>query len=43
MSNALTHLDDQGRANIVDVRDKAATRREATAQAWCRCARKPCK
>ena len=34
MSHTLTHLDDQGRANMVDVSDKAATRREATAQAW---------
>jgi len=34
MSNTLTHLDHQGRANMVDVSDKAATRREATAQAW---------
>jgi len=34
MINTLTHLDDQGRANMVDVSDKAATRREATAQAW---------
>ncbi|WP_300725800.1 cyclic pyranopterin monophosphate synthase MoaC [Pseudomonas sp.] len=29
----LTHLDSQGRANMVDVTDKAVTSREATAQA----------
>jgi len=32
----LTHLDSQGRANMVDVSDKALTRREAQAQAWVR-------
>lgn len=29
----LTHLDEQGHANMVDVSEKAVTRREATAQA----------
>lgn len=29
----LTHLDSQGRANMVDVTDKAVTAREAVAQA----------
>ena len=29
----LTHLDSQGRANMVDVTDKAVTSREAVAQA----------
>jgi len=32
----LTHLDEQGRANMVDVTDKANTQREATAEAWVR-------
>ena len=32
----LTHLDSQGRAHMVDVTDKAATFREATAEAWVR-------
>ncbi|MCU1715757.1 cyclic pyranopterin monophosphate synthase MoaC [Pseudomonas sp. 5P_3.1_Bac2] len=32
----LTHLDSQGRANMVDVSDKAQTVREAAAQAWVR-------
>ncbi|WP_093412071.1 MULTISPECIES: cyclic pyranopterin monophosphate synthase MoaC [unclassified Pseudomonas] len=32
----LTHLDSQGRANMVDVTDKATTSREATAQALVR-------
>ncbi len=31
MSERLTHLDDQGRARMVDVGDKAATKREAVA------------
>jgi len=31
MADALTHLDDQGRARMVDVSDKAATAREAVA------------
>ena len=30
----LTHLDKHGRANMVDVTDKANTQREATAEAW---------
>jgi cyclic pyranopterin phosphate synthase len=34
--NSLTHLDAAGRANMVDVTDKAATTREAQAQAWVR-------
>ncbi|WP_279637345.1 cyclic pyranopterin monophosphate synthase MoaC, partial [Pseudomonas aeruginosa] len=29
----LTHLDSQGRANMVDVTEKAVTSREATAEA----------
>jgi cyclic pyranopterin phosphate synthase len=33
MSDDLTHLDDQGRARMVDVGDKAETRRIATAEA----------
>lgn len=32
----LTHLDEHGRANMVDVTDKANTQREATAEAWVR-------
>ncbi|PTS85635.1 cyclic pyranopterin monophosphate synthase MoaC [Pseudomonas sp. HMWF032] len=32
----LTHLDSQGRANMVDVSDKAQTVREAVAEAWVR-------
>ncbi|MCG6575355.1 cyclic pyranopterin monophosphate synthase MoaC [Pseudomonas sp. AF32] len=32
----LTHLDSQGRANMVDVTDKAVTFREATAEAFVR-------
>ncbi len=32
----LTHLDEQGRANMVDVTDKANTQREASAEAWVR-------
>jgi len=32
----LTHLDSQGRANMVDVTDKAVTHREAVAQAFIR-------
>jgi cyclic pyranopterin phosphate synthase len=32
----LTHLDRQGRANMVDVSEKAPTQREAQAQAWVR-------
>ncbi len=32
----LTHLDAQGRANMVDVTDKAITAREAAAEAWVR-------
>nr|WP_268949302.1 cyclic pyranopterin monophosphate synthase MoaC [Pseudomonas tremae] len=36
-SNAvLTHLDSQGRANMVDVTDKAVTSREAVAEAYVR-------
>ncbi|WP_166363609.1 cyclic pyranopterin monophosphate synthase MoaC [Pseudomonas akapageensis] len=35
-SDSLTHLDCQGRAHMVDVSDKAFTRREAQAQAWVR-------
>ncbi|MGO2452612.1 cyclic pyranopterin monophosphate synthase MoaC [Pseudomonas taetrolens] len=34
--HTLTHLDAAGRANMVDVTDKAATTREAQAQAWVR-------
>ncbi len=34
--NELTHLDDQGRASMVDVTCKAATEREAQARAWVR-------
>ncbi|MDD1018321.1 cyclic pyranopterin monophosphate synthase MoaC [Pseudomonas protegens] len=34
--NELTHLDAQGRASMVDVTCKAATEREAQAQAWVR-------
>jgi cyclic pyranopterin phosphate synthase len=33
MSNGLTHLDESGRARMVDVSDKDVTRREATARA----------
>ncbi|WP_339486210.1 cyclic pyranopterin monophosphate synthase MoaC [Pseudomonas sp. EL_65y_Pfl2_R95] len=32
----LTHLDSQGRANMVDVSDKSLTVREAVAEAWVR-------
>lgn len=32
----LTHLDSQGRANMVDVSDKSSTIREAVAEAWVR-------
>ncbi|MCF5266808.1 cyclic pyranopterin monophosphate synthase MoaC, partial [Pseudomonas syringae] len=32
----LTHLDSQGRANMVDVTDKAVTSREAVAEAFVR-------
>ncbi|MDY7218876.1 cyclic pyranopterin monophosphate synthase MoaC [Denitrificimonas sp. JX-1] len=32
----LTHLDEHGRANMVDVTDKANTQREATAETWVR-------
>ncbi|RFD28881.1 cyclic pyranopterin monophosphate synthase MoaC [Pseudomonas sp. GL93] len=35
-SHTLTHLDAAGRACMVDVTDKAATTREAQAQAWVR-------
>ena len=35
-SHTLTHLDAAGRASMVDVTDKAATIREAQAQAWVR-------
>ncbi|KAB0567538.1 cyclic pyranopterin monophosphate synthase MoaC [Pseudomonas palleroniana] len=35
-SSTLTHLDAAGRASMVDVTDKAATTREAQAQAWVR-------
>ncbi len=38
----LTHLDSQGRANMVDVTDKAATFRETAASHVCACARKHC-
>jgi cyclic pyranopterin phosphate synthase len=31
----LTHIDDQGRARMVDVSDKAETAREAIASASC--------
>ncbi len=34
----LTHIDDQGRARMVDVGDKAATRRRAEARCLLRCA-----
>lgn len=34
--NGLTHLDSQGRANMVDVSAKTSTQREARAQAWVR-------
>lgn len=34
--NRLTHLDSQGRANMVDVGEKTSTQREAQAQAWVR-------
>src|SRR5579864_4124558 len=33
MSNGFTHLDESGRARMVDVSDKDVTRREATARA----------
>ncbi len=36
LSHTLTHLDAAGRASMVDVTDKAATIREAQAQAWVR-------
>ena len=36
LQHTLTHLDAAGRANMVDVTDKAATTREAQAQAWVR-------
>ncbi|BCX68672.1 cyclic pyranopterin monophosphate synthase subunit MoaC [Pseudomonas sp. WPR_5_2] len=36
LPNGLTHLDSQGRANMVDVSDKRSTQREAQAQAWVR-------
>ncbi len=35
-SGALTHLDAEGRANMVDVSEKDPTHREAQAQAWIR-------
>ncbi len=35
-SNRLTHLDSQGRANMVDVSEKTSTLREAQAHAWVR-------
>ncbi|WP_097304188.1 cyclic pyranopterin monophosphate synthase MoaC [Pseudomonas chlororaphis] len=35
-STTLTHLDAEGRANMVDVSDKQPTDREAQAQAWVR-------
>lgn len=38
MNNKLTHLDEQGAANMVDVSDKAQTRREARAEAFIRMA-----
>ncbi|MEY5006943.1 MAG: cyclic pyranopterin monophosphate synthase MoaC, partial [Pseudomonadota bacterium] len=34
----LTHIDDQGRARMVDVGDKASTRRRAEARCLLRCA-----
>ena len=34
--NRLTHLDSQGRANMVDVSEKTSTLREAQAHAWVR-------
>ncbi len=34
MSNRLSHYDEQGRVSMVDVSDKAATRRTATAHAF---------
>ena len=36
MSDRLSHYDEQGRASMVDVSEKAATRRTATAQAFVR-------
>ncbi len=36
--NALSHLDDQGRARMVDVSDKAVTAREASAEGYIRMA-----
>jgi cyclic pyranopterin phosphate synthase len=36
LQHTLTHLDAAGRANMVDVTDKAATTREAQVQAWVR-------
>lgn len=35
-SATLTHLDAEGRANMVDVSEKDPTNREAQAQAWIR-------
>jgi cyclic pyranopterin phosphate synthase len=35
--NGLTHLDKSGRARMVDVSDKPATARTATAAGWLRC------
>jgi cyclic pyranopterin phosphate synthase len=35
-THMLTHLDAEGRANMVDVTEKAQTNREAQAQAWVR-------
>ena len=36
MSERLTHLDDAGRAQMVDVGDKPATKRVAEAEGWIR-------
>ncbi len=41
MADALTHLDDQGRARMVDVSDKASTAREAIAAGLIRMAPPP--
>jgi cyclic pyranopterin monophosphate synthase len=35
--SGLTHLDGEGRARMVDVSDKPATHRAATAEGWLRC------
>ncbi len=36
MTKRLTHLDDSGRARMVDVGDKPITHRVAVAEAWVR-------